>query len=188
MYLYVYLYIFCSSSRGYQADHYVFSLVEGKTYMLTTPMIISSQLGNHSTFHQSHVAYHISAFHRTKSLIESMCLGLFAFPNFFTCGGGNNSELFNATKWHSEHPVAINNLLSGNGSSSSSSSGMLKEEPRSVYISSMPGGAEVNSGNPNYKSGYQYSGHRRPGSYLSKVPARLSTSYGLYKSNPPGIR
>jgi hypothetical protein len=52
--------------RGYQSDHYLFSLALGHTYMISVPLITTASSGNSSTLHQDHVALHVGAFHRVR--------------------------------------------------------------------------------------------------------------------------
>ncbi len=68
------------AARGFQADHYVFSLVNGATYMLTVPMLTGSLIGNTSTLHQEHVHVHNSAFNRIRKILTTELLT----PSFFS--------------------------------------------------------------------------------------------------------
>jgi hypothetical protein len=68
--------------RGYQSDHYIFSLAQGRTYMLTVPLVSSASLGNSSTLHQEHVSIHQGAFNRINSCINDMKAGKARFPPF----------------------------------------------------------------------------------------------------------
>ena len=57
----------CSQApRGYQSDHYLFSLALGHTYMISLPLVTTASSGNSSTLHQDHVALHVGAFHRVR--------------------------------------------------------------------------------------------------------------------------
>lgn len=59
------------AGRGYAADNVIFTLSED-TYMLTVPIMQSSEVGNVSTLHQKHVSFHQPAFHRMKEYTEQM--------------------------------------------------------------------------------------------------------------------
>jgi GR25 family glycosyltransferase involved in LPS biosynthesis len=54
-----------TASRGYAADNLIFSL-SFYTYMLTIPIMLTSNVGNVSTLHQKHVDFHQAAFRRMK--------------------------------------------------------------------------------------------------------------------------
>ena len=68
--------------RGYQSDHFIFSIAQGRTYMITVPLITSASLGNSSTLHQDHVNMHHGAFNRINNCINDMRGGKAPFPNF----------------------------------------------------------------------------------------------------------
>lgn len=61
--------------RGYQADHFLFSLTEGASYMINIPIITGARSGNRSTLHQDHVNIHIEAFRRINTFIDEIILG-----------------------------------------------------------------------------------------------------------------
>jgi len=56
------------AARGYQADHYIFSLARRFTYMLTVPLVGGASVGNVSTLHQEHVTMHVGAFNRIDAI------------------------------------------------------------------------------------------------------------------------
>lgn len=59
--------------RGYQADHYIFSLARRFTYMLTVPMFGGTRVGNTSTMHQEHVnKLHVGAFGKIATIHSDM--------------------------------------------------------------------------------------------------------------------
>jgi hypothetical protein len=60
--------------RGYQSDHFLFSILFHDTYMLTVPIMTGSVYGNTSTFHQQHVGLHVSAFNRINTIVNEMIL------------------------------------------------------------------------------------------------------------------
>ncbi len=60
------------SSRGYQADNYIFALALEHTYILTIPLFVNTKVGNISTLHQEHVSVHFLAFNQTKQIIKDL--------------------------------------------------------------------------------------------------------------------
>lgn len=70
------------SARGFQADHYIYSLAEGHTYILNVPIFVTASLGNTSTLHQEHVAFHYAAFHRIQQYINLMQTNQAKRPEF----------------------------------------------------------------------------------------------------------
>ena len=80
------------SARGYAADNYLFNIPYNQAYMLTVPIVTGGIYGNHSTLHQDHVSYHISAFHRINQYIDTMIRGTSPLPAFM-----NKHCRFNST-------------------------------------------------------------------------------------------
>lgn len=68
------------AARGYQADHYIFSLARRFTYMLTVPIVGGAGVGNVSTLHQDHVSMHVGAFARIDSIQSELQRG--TLPGF----------------------------------------------------------------------------------------------------------
>lgn len=68
------------AARGYQADHYIFSLARRYTYMLTVPLVGGASVGNVSTLHQEHVSMHVGAFSRIDSIQTELHRGSANLP------------------------------------------------------------------------------------------------------------
>ena len=69
------------AARGYQADHYIFSLARKFTYMITVPLIGGAGVGNVSTLHQEHVnSVHVGAFSRINAIHDELQRG--GLPGF----------------------------------------------------------------------------------------------------------
>lgn len=60
------------SARGYQSDAYIFSLVEGYSYMLKIPIFTGGRSGNISTLHQSHVSLHVESFAKINEITNEI--------------------------------------------------------------------------------------------------------------------
>jgi hypothetical protein len=69
------------AARGYQADHYIFSLARRFTYMLSVPLVAGAGVGNVSTLHQEHVSMHVGAFARIDAIQRELHAGA-ALPTF----------------------------------------------------------------------------------------------------------
>jgi GR25 family glycosyltransferase involved in LPS biosynthesis len=83
--------------RGYQADHFLFAMAVGFTYILTVPLLLNSRLGNISTLHQEHVSLHQLSFDKTKVIIQDMLLrSRYPVPNYVNaaCTVNFTSPLF----------------------------------------------------------------------------------------------
>jgi GR25 family glycosyltransferase involved in LPS biosynthesis len=68
--------------RGFQSDHYLFSLTLGKTHMISLPLITTASSGNSSTLHQDHVAMHVGAFHRINKCLDDIAKGTVPVPSY----------------------------------------------------------------------------------------------------------
>mmetsp|Transcript_30316 Transcript_30316/g.43356 ORF Transcript_30316/g.43356 Transcript_30316/m.43356 type:complete len:164 (-) Transcript_30316:1961-2452(-) len=80
------------AARGYQADHYIYSLAYDETYMLTVPIVTGATYGNTSTLHQDHVSFHVAAFNRINSIVTDMVHNDKLRPTFL-----NKHCMFNRT-------------------------------------------------------------------------------------------
>jgi len=69
------------AARGYQADHYIFSLARRLTYILSVPLVAGAGVGNVSTLHQEHVSMHVGAFARIDAIQRELQAGA-ALPAF----------------------------------------------------------------------------------------------------------
>jgi hypothetical protein len=58
-----------NAPRGYQSDHFIFSIATGKTYISTVQLFTSAASGNTSTLHQDHVSLHRGAFNRINRFV-----------------------------------------------------------------------------------------------------------------------
>jgi hypothetical protein len=70
------------SPRGYQSDHFVFSLLDSKTYMLHVPILTGARTGNISTLHQDHVGLHVEAFRRINQHVDEIRSAKAIAPGF----------------------------------------------------------------------------------------------------------
>lgn len=71
------------AKRGYQADHFIYSLLFDKTYMLTIPMLTGAKYGSLSTLHQDHVNFHVTAFQKIQNLSIELLQNNEKFPPFY---------------------------------------------------------------------------------------------------------
>ena len=63
------------AARGYQADHYIFSLARRLTFILSVPLVAGAGVGNVSTLHQEHVSMHVGAFARIDAIQRELQAG-----------------------------------------------------------------------------------------------------------------
>lgn len=61
------------SGRGYQSDHYIFALSEGRSYTTHLPLVSGARTGNKSTLHQVFLPTHANNLVTHRDTLRIMC-------------------------------------------------------------------------------------------------------------------